>query len=75
MKLVKTRTRYRCDFCARTSTRAAMEAHERMCWRNPDRHCPSCNNTGFYPRESWEPEEPCYYCSKRDPDLLGWTKQ
>jgi hypothetical protein len=40
-----------------------MEAHEPVCWKNPNRHCPNCGDTG------WQDEgEPCYWCSKVTPD-------
>lgn len=50
-----------------------MEAHERICWMNPNRHCASCNDTGVYPGEDlgdglYMPGEPCYYCRKLTPD-------
>lgn len=72
MRLIKTLPRYHCDFCSHTATQGAMERHERICWLNPNRHCESCNDTGFYPGEAYDelgmlPGEPCYYCSKRDP--------
>lgn len=81
MKLIKTRPRYRCDYCRYSSSSVpGMEAHERMCWGNPNRHCDLCGNTGKWenihdegsmvgdylspPLTSWEP---CYYCSQFDP--------
>jgi len=70
LRLIKTRPRYHCDFCSHTSTKAAMEAHESICWKNPNRHCPSCNDTGFY-REDYGggyQDEPCYWCKKLTPD-------
>jgi hypothetical protein len=73
MRLIKTRPRYHCDYCSHTSTKAAMESHEIICWLNPNRHCASCNDTGIYPGEDLGdglqmPDEPCYYCSKRTPN-------
>ena len=74
MRLIKTRPRYHCDFCSHTSTKAAMEAHEPICWKNPNRHCSSCNDTGYCPgryeedAHAWTAREPCYYCSKVTPD-------
>lgn len=73
MRLIHTRPRYHCDFCSHTSTRAAMEAHEMICWLNPKRHCASCNDTWVYPGEYLGdglqmPDEPCYYCKKLTPD-------
>lgn len=69
MRQIKTRPRFHCDFCSHTSTKAAMESHERICWKNPNRHCESCNDTGFY-REDYgggDVTEPCYWCSKVTP--------
>lgn len=67
MRLIKTKPRYHCDFCSHTSTKAAMESHEKICWKNPNRYCESCNNTGIYPGEVDQADEPCYYCKKRTP--------
>jgi hypothetical protein len=65
MRAIKTRPRFHCDFCSHTSTEAAMTAHERICWLNPNRYCSSCKNTGW-----WDEGEPCWYCNKltRDSD-------
>lgn len=36
-----------------------MKRHEPICWKNPNRHCSNCNDTG------WQDEgEPCYWCGK-----------
>ena len=70
MRPVKQRPRFHCDFCSHTSTLVAMVAHERICWLNPNRHCPSCDDTGFI-REDYGGgymDEPCYWCSKVHPD-------
>lgn len=69
MRLVKARPRYRCDYCSHTSTKDAMERHEQICWRNPNRHCESCNDTGIYVVTEGH-TEPCYYCRRRDD--LAW---
>ena len=38
---------YQCDFCKRTNVRkATMEAHESICYYNPDRVCPVCDGSG-----------------------------
>ncbi len=50
-----------------------MNAHEKICFRNPNRFCDLCKNTGktiidapidgtYY--------EPCFYCSKFNPKQL-----
>ena len=48
-----------------------MLLHETICWRNPNRHCGFCNDTGFYD-EDYGTEFPsvsiaCPYCSLYDP--------
>ena len=73
MRLIKAKPRYHCDFCSHTATKAAMEAHERICWKNPNRYCESCENKGYYPADYYSghnQEEPCYYCNQltRDSD-------
>jgi hypothetical protein len=45
-----------------------METHERICWMNPDRHCSSCNDTGFYPRSYDEGQEECWFCKQLRPE-------
>jgi len=74
MKEVKTQKRYKCDFCKRRSTKSSMEAHEKICYRNPKRFCELCKNKGVV-REyinddgSLYVDEPCIYCSKFDPKM------
>lgn len=46
MKPVRKVQRYRCDYCAKTLTRKAMERHEEICFKNPDRKCPMCEDGG-----------------------------
>ncbi len=75
MKQVKVMPRFKCDFCNRRSTKAPMERHEKVCFRNPDRFCPECKNTGIVERDEGFDiytnivKEPCYYCSKFDPKM------
>lgn len=74
MRLIKTKPRFRCDFCSRVSTEAPMKRHERICWRNPNRQCDMCGNKSWI----WVGEEvdgvggkePCYYCNQYDPTKL-----
>jgi hypothetical protein len=68
MRLIKTLPRYHCDFCSHTSTQAAMERHERICWGNPDRYCSSCKGKGVYSEDFGAGvfREPCHYCGQRD---------
>lgn len=75
MKAVKTQQKYKCDFCKRRSVKAAMEKHEKRCFRNPNRFCDYCENKGST-REHLVGDginEPAYYedvlcpfCSQRD---------
>lgn len=71
MKQVKVMPKFKCDFCSRRSTKAAMTAHERICFRNPNRFCDHCENKGFtVEREDiYSYEAPCIYCSKFDPKI------
>lgn len=69
MRLVKQRPKYHCDFCNHTSTKEAMERHERICWKNPNRYCDACQNTGKM-REEYDYgafiETDCWACSQFD---------
>ncbi len=79
MKAVITQQKYKCDFCKRRSVRAAMEKHEKRCFRNPNRFCDTCENKGFtIEGENWNAdykvyehkrEVACPYCSTRDEKL------
>lgn len=75
MKAVKTLQKYKCDFCKRRSVKSAMERHEKVCWRNPNRICPLCENNpkGVKVMDGREYGgsdyyEACHYCSQRDPE-------
>lgn len=46
MKAVKTQQKYQCDFCKRRSVKHVIALHEKRCYRNPDRFCDACKNTG-----------------------------
>ena len=68
--------KYKCDFCKRRSTKSAMERHEKICFRNPNRYCDYCKNKGEYTECYGDvlydgdcgiyQTFPCPYCSKRD---------
>lgn len=66
--LMKTKPKYRCQFCRYAATLPSVEKHEKICWRNPDRFCPNCKNTGqqYLIGGDGDPmyTEPCIYCSK-----------
>lgn len=70
MREVKTMQKYQCDFCKRRSIKSAMLKHERRCFRNPDRFCDTCQNTGKMEGDWIEGfgsvTIDCIYCSKRD---------
>ena len=72
MKKVKTMQRYKCDFCNKRSIKSAMERHEKICYRNPDRFCELCQNTGEVDEgiEHYSNMQPCHWCSKFDKEML-----
>lgn len=73
MKLVKTMPRYKCDFCKKKLTKAAMIIHEKICYRNPDRLCDYCDNKGFITEHydnGMTQEINCPYCSTFDKKML-----
>lgn len=63
MRAVKSKPRFHCDFCSRVSTEEAMAKHERICWRNPNRYCPTCKNTDRVVDEFGS--FPCPFCLTR----------
>ena len=73
MRPVKTRLRWRCDFCRYSSSSVTgMEVHERRCWKNPNRICDLCGNTGIMEHDGMGDgsgiyEEPCFYCKQFNP--------
>lgn len=78
MKLVKSKPKYKCDFCRRQSTKNAMEKHEKRCYLNPNRFCDACENTGIATVERAYPpyygveyeEVECTFCKKYDRSVL-----
>jgi hypothetical protein len=78
MRPVKSKPKFRCDFCNHTSTKVAMERHERICWKNPNRYCDLCNNTGEMDVDDgmgYRYSEPCYWCKQFDPDRVDPFRQ
>jgi hypothetical protein len=70
MRPVKTKPRFRCEYCRFTATEPTVVKHEKICWRNPNRYCESCKNKGYYYEEYDEglgENIPCYYCSQYKP--------
>lgn len=76
MKLVKTLPKYKCDFCKKRSVKHVMELHEKRCYRNPNRFCDACKNTGVLARNGyWNEDEEdydnsCPYCKNFDKQML-----
>ena len=69
MKLVKSKPRFKCDFCRRVSGKVAMENHEKICYKNPNRFCENCKNKGEtyeYYDEGLYQTSPCPYCKTAD---------
>ena len=71
MRLIKTKPRYKCDYCRHTGMQRAIERHEKVCWRNPNRYCESCDNNHFIYIDhngdgSLVEKQPCYYCNQYD---------
>ena len=69
MKLIKTRPKFKCDFCNHKAGIVGMTKHEKICYKNPNRYCETCKNTGFM--EDYYPEigtdrYPCIFCSKME---------
>lgn len=84
MKPVKTMPRFQCDYCKKRSTRSVMEIHERRCFRNPNRFCDHCNNTGeieIFMADICDGgyggsfQQPCEYCEKFDAEMLRQIKE
>jgi hypothetical protein len=71
MKPVQSKPRFRCDFCRFQATEPTVIKHERICWRNPERHCPTCNNTGViaWVEDIYPYNEPCPYCARFNPQI------
>lgn len=43
---------FKCEYCSRIYRRAGnCETHEYKCYLNPERHCLTCDDTGW---ESWD---------------------
>ena len=67
MKQIKSVPRFRCDFCKKTGTKHSITVHEKRCFRNPDRFCDFCDNTGKIDSEYIENygthKIECPYCS------------
>lgn len=58
MKEVRTRPRFRCDFCKKITGHHAMLRHERICYYNPNRQCERCFGEGRYWQSTGNPACP-----------------
>ena len=72
---VKTQKRYKCDFCKKRGVKRIVLFHEPNCYRNPNRMCFTCNNTGKYEYDAGDDnstivEATCPYCEKFDKQKL-----
>jgi len=71
MRPVKTRPRFKCDHCRYTSSSIpGMTFHEGICFQNPNRICPTCNNEGYVdeyaPNTGYSYKYPCPFCKKEE---------
>lgn len=74
MKAVTTMQKYKCDFCKKRGIKSSMERHEKICFRNPDRFCTLCKNTGtvhVFVDYNMGYDEPCIFCAKFDKQMLS----
>lgn len=73
MRAVKTIQKYQCDFCKKRSVRHIIELHEKRCFRNPNRYCDYCDNTGKVTEDFdiyHSREVDCPYCRQFDAQKL-----
>jgi hypothetical protein len=70
MRPIKTRQRYKCDFCKKVGVKSSIEKHEKKCYRNPDRYCDECGNKGFTVEYPSGEATDCYACKKYDREEL-----
>lgn len=64
MKEVKVLQRFQCDFCKKRSVKHVIALHEKRCYRNPNRFCDACDNTGKVDSGHEGYLIDCDYCSK-----------
>ena len=72
---VKTLQKYKCDFCKKRSVKHIIALHEKRCFRNPNRFCDYCKNTGKATEtDGTDYDNPikvdCRYCAKFDKKML-----
>ncbi len=66
MRQVRTVPRFGCDFCKKVSVSHIIAKHELRCFKNPNRLCDACQNTGTIPYNEVmrTPERDCEYCER-----------
>lgn len=69
--------KYKCDFCQKRSVKRIIEVHEKRCFRNPNRFCDNCNNTGEVEvmENGMTYKEKCVYCARFDAQMLEEIKE
>lgn len=77
MQPVRTIQKYKCDFCKRRSVKHVIAVHEKRCYRNPNRYCDFCENTGYIEQtENGQPyKTDCPYCAAFDEKTLKEIKE
>lgn len=78
MRLIKTKPKYQCAYCRHQGMKKPMEKHEKICWRNPQRHCELCNDRHFIYEEYGDglgQDLPCPYCSQYDATKVPPTNE
>jgi ribosomal protein L37AE/L43A len=71
---VKTLQKYKCDFCKKRGIKSAIARHEKVCFRNPDRFCENCKNTGKVEDAEYGLID-CHFCSRFNPKILEDIKK
>lgn len=68
---VKTQKRYKCDFCKKRGIKKNIAWHEGNCFRNPNRVCSACENTGkISAGDDYNTPIDCPYCASFDKQKL-----
>lgn len=78
MKLIKSKPRYKCDYCNYSAGMLAVTNHEGICWKNPNRYCDYCKNEGkTYAGYGLGLGEylPCPYCSLKNKEVGTITEE
>ncbi len=75
MKEVKVMPKFKCDFCKKRGIKRVMASHEQTCYRNPQRVCYACKNTGqvevhYGDDHDTTGMENCKACEKFDEEMI-----